>query len=159
MVFNTMRCGGTLKFWSPTGFANWQSAFTAAHCASLRIGQYRELVAGALSNTPRRAVWFSGSGYGPAQSFDPANLAFAWAEYRARVNAVAGIGNPEGFFQQLEAAGYRLNRVPLPDHFDYEQSIQNKLVKGPVLLTDKDAVKSGAIGGDDTGWSKLRWTR
>ena len=66
------------------------------------------------------------------------------------VNAVAGIGNPEGFFQQLEAAGYRLNRVPLPDHFDYEQSIQNKLVEGPVLLTDKDAVKSGAIGGDDT---------
>lgn len=67
-----------------------------------------------------------------------------------KVDAVAGIGNPEIFFQQLEDAGYSLNRVPLPDHFDFQSSIQNRLSGAPVLLTDKDAVKAGAIGGDET---------
>lgn len=66
------------------------------------------------------------------------------------VDAIAGIGNPEAFFVQLEAAGYQLNRIPLPDHFDYESSIQNRLSGAPVLMTDKDAVKAGAIGGDET---------
>jgi len=66
------------------------------------------------------------------------------------VDAVAGIGNPELFFHQLESAGYRLNRIPLPDHFDYQSSIQHRLSGAPVLLTDKDAVKAGAIGGDET---------
>lgn len=66
------------------------------------------------------------------------------------VDAVAGIGHPEGFFQQLERAGYRLNRIPLPDHYDYRQSIQHRLSAPAVLLTEKDAVKAGAIGGDNT---------
>ncbi|MGB0965450.1 MAG: tetraacyldisaccharide 4'-kinase [Litorivicinus sp.] len=70
--------------------------------------------------------------------------------HHPRVDAVAGIGNPEAFFRQLEAAGYVLNRLPLPDHFDYQNSIQHRLTGAPVLMTDKDAVKAGAIGGDET---------
>lgn len=66
------------------------------------------------------------------------------------VDAVAGIGNPEAFFTQLEQAGYRINRIPLPDHFDYQRSIRHQLSGVPVLMTDKDAVKAGAIGGDET---------
>ena len=66
------------------------------------------------------------------------------------VDAVAGIGNPEGFFSQLEQAGYRINRIALPDHYDYRQSIQSRLSGAPVLLTEKDVVKAGAVGGDDT---------
>ncbi len=68
----------------------------------------------------------------------------------AVVDAVAGIGNPEAFFVQLEEAGYQINRIPLADHYDYRHSIQNRLSGAPVLLTEKDAVKAGAIGGDDT---------
>jgi len=57
------------------------------------------------------------------------------------VHAVAGIGNPEGFFTALEAAGLQVIRHPLPDH----QGIQRKEIDfadgAPVLMTQKDAVK------------------
>ena len=57
------------------------------------------------------------------------------------VHAVAGIGNPEGFFTALEAAGLQVTRHPLPDH----QGIQRKEIDfadgAPVLMTQKDAVK------------------
>lgn len=66
------------------------------------------------------------------------------------VDAVAGIGNPEAFFTQLEQAGYQINRIALPDHFDFQRSIRHRLSGAPVLMTDKDAVKAGAIGGDET---------
>lgn len=56
------------------------------------------------------------------------------------VHAVAGIGHPERFFAMLERAGIRVVRHPLPDHAaiagaDLEHG------PGPVLLTEKDAVK------------------
>ena len=66
------------------------------------------------------------------------------------IDAVAGIGNPEGFFSQLEGAGYSINRIALPDHFDYKTSINDRLTGNVVLLTEKDAVKAGAIAGDNT---------
>lgn len=58
-----------------------------------------------------------------------------------QVHAVAGIGNPKRFFDQLRAAGIEVIEHPMPDHHPFkEQDIQfsDDL---PVIMTEKDAVK------------------
>jgi len=58
-----------------------------------------------------------------------------------RVHAVAGIGNPDRFFRQLEAANIVVIPHPFPDH--YVWSAEDLLFddKLPVFMTSKDAVK------------------
>jgi len=58
-----------------------------------------------------------------------------------RVHAVAGIGVPERFFSQLEAAGLVIQRHAFADH---DRLVAADLVfdnNRPVLMTQKDAVK------------------
>jgi tetraacyldisaccharide 4'-kinase len=62
-----------------------------------------------------------------------------------RVNAVAGIGNPERFFASLRAAGIEPLPHPFPDHHHY--SAMDLCFEGglPLLMTEKDAVKCGKL--------------
>ncbi|HZR36675.1 MAG TPA: tetraacyldisaccharide 4'-kinase [Nevskia sp.] len=63
----------------------------------------------------------------------------------ARVNAVAGIGNPERFFASLRAAGIEVVPHPFPDHHRYtdiDLAFDDRL---PLLMTEKDAVKCAAL--------------
>lgn len=58
-----------------------------------------------------------------------------------RVHAVAGIGNPQRFFAHLRGLGLFLIAHPFPDHHRY---IPRDLVfeeYGPVVMTEKDAIK------------------
>jgi len=58
-----------------------------------------------------------------------------------RVHAIAGIGNPQRFFDQLHLAGLTVIAHPFPDHHRYrglELQFNDDL---PVLMTEKDAVK------------------
>ncbi|MEZ5706228.1 MAG: tetraacyldisaccharide 4'-kinase [Burkholderiaceae bacterium] len=59
------------------------------------------------------------------------------------LTAVAGIARPQAFFDMLEATGVVIrNAVALPDHADesrYADILQS--VDGPLLCTEKDAVK------------------
>jgi tetraacyldisaccharide 4'-kinase len=57
-----------------------------------------------------------------------------------RVHAVAGIGNPERFFAQLEQCGLQVERHALADHHHYQTS-DFKWTDAPVVMTEKDAVK------------------
>jgi len=63
------------------------------------------------------------------------------------VHAVAGIGHPERFFRALEQAGLTVLRHPLPDHARI--AARDLPRDGPVLVTEKDAVKLREIGRDD----------
>ncbi len=54
--------------------------------------------------------------------------------------AAAGIGAPEKFFGMLEAAGLQIERLPLPDHFDYA-TLPWPAGTADVITTEKDAVK------------------
>ena len=66
----------------------------------------------------------------------------------SRVHAVAGIGNPRRFFNQLRAAGVEVIEHPYPDHHRYrvdEIQFNDQL---PVIMTEKDAVKCDRIAGD-----------
>ncbi len=62
------------------------------------------------------------------------------AHFRGQVvHAVAGIGNPERFFRQMETAGLSVERHPFPDHHPYQA--QELDFAGNIIMTEKDAVK------------------
>ncbi|MCG9729451.1 tetraacyldisaccharide 4'-kinase [Shewanella sp. Isolate13] len=57
--------------------------------------------------------------------------------------AMAGIGNPQRFFDTLTAQGYQLEQTQVfDDHSTYSESVLNELARGRILaMTEKDAVK------------------
>jgi tetraacyldisaccharide 4'-kinase len=62
----------------------------------------------------------------------------------APVHAVAGIGHPERFFDQLENADLTVIRHPFPDHYGFNESdlkFDEENEKSTLLMTEKDAVK------------------
>jgi tetraacyldisaccharide 4'-kinase len=54
--------------------------------------------------------------------------------------AMAGIAEPERFFQQLESLGFRIRRHPLVDHASMAD-MEWPVDEGLLLITEKDAVK------------------
>ena len=62
------------------------------------------------------------------------------------VHAVAGIGNPQRFFDLLGEAGLDVIPHPLPDHADVGVAELTFDEPGPVLITEKDAVKCAGLG-------------
>lgn len=69
---------------------------------------------------------------------DPGDWPSAWKD---GVTAVAGMGNPDRFFATLKHLGVPVNReVPFPDHHAFARQDFDG-VNGPILMTEKDAVK------------------
>lgn len=58
--------------------------------------------------------------------------------------AIAGIGNPERFFQQLRDLGLTMTPRAFPDHHAFKASDWSDWV-GPLVMTEKDAVKCQGI--------------
>lgn len=58
-----------------------------------------------------------------------------------QVHGVAGIGNPERFFTQLEDKGLKVIRHPFPDHYAFSKGDLEFGDDLNVLMTEKDAVK------------------
>jgi tetraacyldisaccharide 4'-kinase len=63
------------------------------------------------------------------------------------VHAIAGIGNPERFFNMLRAHGIEVIGHPLPDHAHLQAADISFADERPVLMTEKDAVKCAGIAG------------
>jgi tetraacyldisaccharide 4'-kinase len=57
------------------------------------------------------------------------------------VHAIAGIGNPQAFFDALTALGLTVDAHPLPDHARLTEADLAFSDDAPVLMTEKDAVK------------------
>lgn len=81
--------------------------------------------------------------------------AFARAHAQQPVGALAGIGHPGQFFAMLERAGLQLQARAVADH----QSIlpgdwAAMPPQGPVLITEKDAIKSAAL---PPAWCERLW--
>ena len=96
----------------------------------------RALLDGALSMRleAKTAVALSGDREVPLRAFAG-----------TQVHAVAGIGNPERFFNMLRAHGIGVLGHPLPDHARIKlRDIQFPDEK-PVLMTEKDAVKCRTV--------------
>lgn len=65
-----------------------------------------------------------------------------------RVHAIAGIGNPQRFFQHLSALGLDVVPHAFPDHHDFTSDDLQFEPCLPVIMTEKDAVKCRAFGSD-----------
>ena len=61
--------------------------------------------------------------------------------------AVAGIGHPERFFDQLRSHGLAATARAFPDHHDYQPDDLAFAGAAPLLMTEKDAVKCMAFAG------------
>jgi len=62
-----------------------------------------------------------------------------------RVTAVAGIGNPDRFFTFLRREGLHVDERPYPDHHPFRREDVASWPPGPVVLTEKDAVKCAGL--------------
>lgn len=67
-----------------------------------------------------------------------------------QIHAVAGIGHPQRFFQQLAAMGLRVTPHAFADHHQFQPSDFRGLQGATVLMTEKDAVKCRAFA--QPGW-------
>lgn len=68
-----------------------------------------------------------------------------WQVLPETLSAAAGIGNPERFFQSLRQRGYQLSEaLAFGDHHHFTQA-DFKDVQGPLIMTEKDAVKCQAF--------------
>src|SRR5262249_46378242 len=63
------------------------------------------------------------------------------ADVPPRVHAVAGIGNPQRFFDTLCALGIEVDQRPFPDHHVFVAADFAFADGAPVIVTEKDAVK------------------
>ena len=67
------------------------------------------------------------------------------------VQAIAGIGNPQRFFDALHAQGLQVNGHAYPDHHAYlARDFQS--LKGPLLMTEKDAINCRGLDLGDRAW-------
>ncbi len=66
-----------------------------------------------------------------------------------RLHAVAGIGNPQRFFNTLEALDWRAIPHAFADHAEYSVQALNFTPSLPLVMTEKDAVKCRAFAADD----------
>ena len=62
-----------------------------------------------------------------------------------KIQAVAALGNPQGFFDDLLRHGIAAKCVPLPDHATYTPQFFADLKAACILITEKDAVKCAHI--------------
>ena len=65
-----------------------------------------------------------------------------------RVHAVAGIGNPQRFFNHLRELGISFTGRPFPDHHAFEAADFACADSDAVLMTEKDAVKCERFGSE-----------
>lgn len=65
------------------------------------------------------------------------------------LHAIAGIGNPQRFFEQLSKLGLRFHAHPFPDHHRYTPSDFTWPESEPLIMTEKDAVKCEDFVGDN----------
>jgi len=65
------------------------------------------------------------------------------------VHAIAGIGNPERFFQSLQQSGIQLEKHTFPDHYHFTSADIRFSDNKPVIMTEKDAVKCQYFATED----------
>jgi tetraacyldisaccharide 4'-kinase len=74
------------------------------------------------------------------------------------VNAVAGIGNPSRFFNQLREQQITVIEHPFADHHPYSAEDLHFANNAPVLMTQKDAVKCQTFATDNMWYVKTQAT-
>ena len=68
-----------------------------------------------------------------------------------KITAIAGIGNPQRFFDDLQEQGIPVKGIALPDHGALTQKLLDSITAQCILITEKDAVKCTTID-DERIW-------
>jgi tetraacyldisaccharide 4'-kinase len=74
------------------------------------------------------------------------------------VHAVAGIGNPNRFFESLRARGLIVHEHPFPDHHRFASTDLDFENNFPLIMTEKDAVRLGPQSRDSM-WYLPVWAQ
>ena len=82
----------------------------------------------------------------------PPITAAAASFHMAGVHAIAGIGNPERFFEHLRSLGIDATCHVFPDHHRFRPADLAFAAASAILMTEKDAVKCLAFA-DDRCWA------
>lgn len=135
--------------------------------AARGLGNGRCLPAGPLREPAERlqsveAVLFNGASQDSAQGFaftlQPTALINVHTGERRgldlfapgqALHAVAGIGNPQRFFNTLQALHWRPQAHAFADHAEYSLAALTFSPSLPLVMTEKDAVKCRAFARDD----------
>ena len=80
----------------------------------------------------------------------PDEVCDAMALIGRKVHAIAGIGRPERFFDQLRAMGLEVIEHPFPDHHHFTAADLSFAPDEPKIVTSKDAVKCSAFAPANT---------
>ncbi len=100
-----------------------------------------------LASTPVFAMRLAG---GQCRSLrEPAEMRDATTFRGSRVHAVAGIGRPQRFFDQLAAMGLEVEPHAFPDHHRFAAADLSFGDASPIMMTSKDAVKCRAFAPDN----------
>jgi tetraacyldisaccharide 4'-kinase len=86
------------------------------------------------------ALWMS-MGLGDCYNLVTGDLRSIESFRGTTAHAVAGIGNPERFFRQLQEAGITVYRHAFIDHHRFVESDLDFADGAPVLMTEKDGIK------------------
>ncbi|KZX60228.1 tetraacyldisaccharide 4'-kinase [Halioglobus sp. HI00S01] len=73
----------------------------------------------------------------------------------ATLAAIAGIGQPQQFFDTLTDLSIAAAQTVFPDHHDYSAEDFASLEGQTVLMTEKDAVKCASLAGDDAWFLRI----
>ncbi|QWE10841.1 tetraacyldisaccharide 4'-kinase [Polynucleobacter sp. es-EL-1] len=97
----------------------------------------------------RRAFHLQSALGTPYQLINPSNtqpLDALAASYSAeKVTAIAAIGNPQRFFNDLQKHGVRGEFIGLPDHSAFTKEFLESIDAQCILITEKDAVKCSSV--------------
>ncbi|QWD62329.1 tetraacyldisaccharide 4'-kinase [Polynucleobacter sp. MWH-UH25E] len=103
----------------------------------------------------RRAFYLSSQLGTPYQLINPANTQsfeqIAEQFLPKNITAVAGLGNPNRFFDDIAKHGISSKNIPLPDHATFTPEFFNAIKAQCILITEKDAVKCSGIS-DERIW-------
>jgi len=83
---------------------------------------------------------------------NPGQTAGAESFRGKRVQAMAGIGNPQRFFRHLQKMGLEFTAHPFPDHHPFTAADIEFVGAEAVLMTEKDAVKCQPYA-DERQWA------
>jgi tetraacyldisaccharide 4'-kinase len=101
---------------------------------------------------PQTGEWGMALATGAFHRLAAPEVTTAAGRFRDRpVHALAGIGHPARFFDQLRGLGLRVIEHPFPDHHRFRVEELQFQDGGEVIMTQKDAVKCERLAGV-TGW-------
>jgi len=103
----------------------------------------------------RRAFSMTGELDTPYQLINPSNAqsleSIASTYLPNKITAVAALGNPQGFFDDLLKHGVAGKCISLPDHAKFTAAFFSSMNASCILITEKDAVKCAGIS-DERIW-------